>query len=211
MSVIGGVVGAFGTAMAAESKASTLRSQARATQVQGTEAQAGREAQAEMVEQQAAIRADTIRRHGERLQAKATAIAGASGVETGQGDVVLAAMDNAANIETDALRAKYSGDVQASELRYDGAVIKQTADYNAAVMRQEAQVTYTAGFIGAEAQVFGGAAQSYANTQALQAPTTEQPASSTGPQQSEEFSGRYGDQLMAPSSADATGASLLWD
>src|SRR2546422_11726657 len=115
LGVAGGVVQAFGQAYAAGSKANMMKSQARALAVAGQEQQEGLEFQAEFTERQSAIRQDQIQRYGEKLQARAAAIAGAEGGDPGGGSALLAAMDNPAHIEADGQRTKVASDLAAAD------------------------------------------------------------------------------------------------
>src|SRR5207245_6243589 len=98
-----GAISGPSTIYSQASQAKALRSQAKATRASGQAQADAAEFDAEVQENNAAfarnaaiIREDTIRRAGERLQAKATAMAGAEGIDVGSGDVVLAKMDAAA-------------------------------------------------------------------------------------------------------------------
>jgi len=209
----GGVMSGIGSIYASEAKAQMMRSRAKAQEVAGKEAQEGAEFEAQFTEQQSTVRQDQIRRYGERLQAKAQAMAGAEGVDVGGGDVVLAAMDNAANIETDALRAKYNGDLRAGQLRWQGSIARDMADYNARVQRQEADITEVVGIIGGIAQTFSGAAVSYQSTPDTKPYTGPygQAAADAGTATSNQGYGSSAPTNQQYTNTDSTGQSLIWD
>jgi|SRR3989449_771253 len=212
LGVAGGVVQAFGQAYAAGSKANMMKSQARALAVAGQEQQEGLEFQAEFTEQQSVIRQDQIQRYGEKLRAKATTIAAASGVEPGGGSVVLADMDNAANVETDVQRTKFSSDLAAANYRWQGSVARDMAEFNADVMRREATVVKNLGDISFASTMLGSAAIQYAQSQPLNAPVN--PYSSTAQGSGTQTAGadviRSGGPGLS-STGDTTGESLLMD
>lgn len=77
--------------------------------------------QADLAQQQAAVEADKVRKRGLLVLGQQGAAAAASGIDPSSGSAADVADDTTFNVQMDALRTKYNGDLQAWSYRQQAA------------------------------------------------------------------------------------------
>lgn len=139
--IIGAVAAAAGAAMSAAGTIVAGHQQAEAARQQAEFA----DQEAQQAQIAGAAAEETTREKGQRMLAAQRAIIGGSGV-TSEGTPLMTLMDTAASAELDALRARYTGEVQA-----------YGSEAQAALLRKRAGQYGTAAAIGAGSTLLTGA------------------------------------------------------